>query len=335
MDNTDTVAVLQETIDNVDSTSVAHIASTTAHGVTGAVVGTTNAQTLTNKTISDTNNTLQISHFGLLNKGVFTHAEIDTHVSSVADVHGATGAVVGTTDAQTLTNKTISALSNTISNLSHTTLTNIGTNSHAQIDSHISSTAAHGATGAVVGTTNTQTLTNKTLTAPVISTISNAGTLTLPTGTRTLVARDTTDALTNKSISLTTTGGTPATLDYYETGTQSMTFTGPFVSGVAVTLRFVRIGSIVTLFIPAFDNTANSTNFIQGTGLLTRLTPATTNLHLCRVWDNSTLQVDPGQVSITNGGIIQIRRTLGATGDFTNSGTCGLPSSHWFTYALV
>jgi len=48
--------------------------------------------------------------------------------------------------------------------------------------------------------TGTQTLTNKTLTAPVISTISNTGTLTLPTSTDTLVGRDTTDTLTNKTL---------------------------------------------------------------------------------------------------------------------------------------
>jgi hypothetical protein len=49
-----------------------------------------------------------------------------------------------------------------------------------------------------------ETLTNKTLTTPVISSISNTGTLTLPTSTDTLVGRATTDTLTNKSISLTT-----------------------------------------------------------------------------------------------------------------------------------
>lgn len=53
----------------------------------------------------------------------------------------------------------------------------------------------------VVTLTGTQTLTNKTLTSPVISTISNTGTLTLPTSTDTLVGRATTDTLTNKSIS--------------------------------------------------------------------------------------------------------------------------------------
>lgn len=47
----------------------------------------------------------------------------------------------------------------------------------------------------------TQTLTNKTLTLPVISSISNTGTVTLPTSTDTLVGRATTDTLTNKTMS--------------------------------------------------------------------------------------------------------------------------------------
>jgi hypothetical protein len=52
----------------------------------------------------------------------------------------------------------------------------------------------------VVTLADSQTLTNKTLTSPVISSISNTGTLTLPTSTDTLVGRATTDTLTNKSI---------------------------------------------------------------------------------------------------------------------------------------
>ena len=48
--------------------------------------------------------------------------------------------------------------------------------------------------------TGTQTLTNKTLTTPVIASISNSGTLTLPTSTDTLVGRATTDTLTNKTV---------------------------------------------------------------------------------------------------------------------------------------
>ena len=56
------------------------------------------------------------------------------------------------------------------------------------------------ASGNVVLDSATQTLTNKTLTTPVISSISNTGTLTLPTSTDTLVGRDTTDTLTNKTL---------------------------------------------------------------------------------------------------------------------------------------
>jgi hypothetical protein len=48
--------------------------------------------------------------------------------------------------------------------------------------------------------TGSQTLTNKTLTTPVISSISNTGTVTLPTSTDTLVGRATTDTLTNKTL---------------------------------------------------------------------------------------------------------------------------------------
>ena len=48
--------------------------------------------------------------------------------------------------------------------------------------------------------TGSQTLTSKTLTLPIIASISNSGTLTLPTSTDTLVGRATTDTLTNKTL---------------------------------------------------------------------------------------------------------------------------------------
>ena len=56
--------------------------------------------------------------------------------------------------------------------------------------------------------TGSQTLTNKTLTSPVISTISNTGTVTLPTSTDTLVGRATTDTLTNKTLTSAVLNGT-------------------------------------------------------------------------------------------------------------------------------
>ena len=55
-------------------------------------------------------------------------------------------------------------------------------------------------TGTLATLAGTETFTNKTLTSPVIATIVNTGTLTLPTSTDTLVGRATTDTLTNKTI---------------------------------------------------------------------------------------------------------------------------------------
>jgi hypothetical protein len=52
----------------------------------------------------------------------------------------------------------------------------------------------------IINNDSTQTLTNKTLTSPIISSISNTGTLTLPTSSDTLVGRATSDTLTNKTI---------------------------------------------------------------------------------------------------------------------------------------
>ncbi len=55
-------------------------------------------------------------------------------------------------------------------------------------------------TGTLATRAGSETLTNKTLTTPIIATISNTGTLTLPTSTDTLVGRATTDTLINKTL---------------------------------------------------------------------------------------------------------------------------------------
>jgi hypothetical protein len=86
-----------------------------------------------------------------------------------------------TTSTDTLENKSISLTDNTITGTTAEFNTALTDNDFATL-------------------AGSEVLTNKELTAPVISSISNTGTLTLPTSTDTLIGRDTTDTLENKSI---------------------------------------------------------------------------------------------------------------------------------------
>lgn len=98
--------------------------------------------------------------------------------------------------------------------------------------------------GTIVGTTATQTLTNKTLTTPIISTISNTGTLTLPTATTTLVGTNTTNTLSNKTLTAPrfVTGGR---IDD-ENGNEQIGFTT-----TAAAINYINITNAATTGVPA------------------------------------------------------------------------------------
>ena len=182
---------------------------------------------------------------------------------------------------------------------------------YREANTHIEATTGHGATGAVVGTTNTQTLTNKTLTAPVITTptitsltLSDGNlvfegatadafettltvadptadrTVTIPDATTTLVGTDTTQTLTNKTLTSPTITGTGAIAGTFTgnltgnvsgnvSGTSGSTTGNAATATALATARTFQLTGDVEASGVTFDGTGNvSLTTVIGTGAI-------------------------------------------------------------------
>lgn len=93
-------------------------------------------------------------------------ASLTAHTGASSGVHGVTGSVVGTSDAQVLTNKTIDGDDNTVQDLALSSLKTIPGDAGkfvARDGSGVVVSTNTVPTGTVVGTSDTQTLSNKTM----------------------------------------------------------------------------------------------------------------------------------------------------------------------------
>ena len=155
--------------------------------------------------------------------------------------------------------------------------------------------------------TGTETLTNKTLTSPVISSISNTGTITIPTGTLTLATLTGTETLTNKTLTtsgLLTANG-GATINGNLAISTSKGISGGSVSAVADDLSVYGLNIGAGSFTAASDCTLNGNLAISGLKGISGGSRTTVAQDL-NVYG---LNVGAGDIIVFDGGVIAIGTT--------------------------
>lgn len=202
IDNTDATKRMQLEVSNIPTATTRIFTSPNA-AADCQLVCLTSTDTLTNKTITGTTNTVAAKSLLSATTNVDVFAAAAPTIGQVLTATSGTAATWQTPAATGIsTLNTLTAATQTFA---------VGTtgsdfNISSATSTHTFNIPDAGATARGLVTTGAQTFAGvKTFSsAPVISSITNTGTLTLPTTTDTLVGRDTTDTLTNKTITGTT-----------------------------------------------------------------------------------------------------------------------------------
>lgn len=251
---TNTQTLTNKTLTFPVISSISNGGTITIPSGTGTLVTKDSADTLTNKTLTAPvissifwggTISIQAGTYTLIGRDTtdtLTNKTLTSPIISTISNTGtltlptSTDTLIGRNTTDTLTNKTFNAVNTfLVSNGDPTKFVRFGLSYPPTATTTIFELPA--LTDVLIGRTSTDTLTNKTLTSPVISSISNSGTITIPTGTDTLIGRATTDTITGaKTLQNTLVARqiNPETTGTYDIGTSSLKYKDIYLSGSIV-----------------------------------------------------------------------------------------------------
>lgn len=282
------------------------------------LMGSGGSTSLSNNLIPSINNNYDIGSNALRWKNLYLAG-----VGYISTLNNGTNLIVPSlgsnlvtdTATQTLTNKTLSSA----------TITGTMSGSGGiSISGSVSTAGAFsGSSIALTGTSNQVVLRSgntTTITAPAPA---SSITLTLPITTDTLVGRAVTETLSNKTLQFPTTGGTPASLDYYEELNTTFAFTGPFSQ--SMTVRLVRIGKLVMMAWQDFVNASTGAGLLTSSGAVpSRFRPYSNFGRSGNIGQNASSNIETIFIEVVAGtGTINIGLTVNKN-NFSGTGNCGV-----------